>query len=425
MESASMKLIAMGTLLLASVAQAAKPAAPTQLVSDAALANAGLTLFWEARLPVATSETLKEAFLRDEALYVTTDRGAIYALHAETGLLRWGQNLTEPAYRIFAPTHVQQADARGPVVIPTTTRVFIFDRYSGQKTTCFAPEFPISSPSVAYDDSVLMGSTNGHFYSFIVDPQRCADPVMRWEVTAGGPIQASPILYGNRNLLIASRSGAIVSCFAPDKSLNWQYRAGGAVLADPVVDASGIYIPCMDRSLYKLNADNGAFIWRALFSSPLSTGPTVAAQTIYQFCPDRGVTALDAITGEQKWRNADADSFVSHSASGDILFGTPGRLFIVDHEKGERMAEVEVPRVRHAVANPANDAAYLLGDQGRVLCIRLDKVPYLRRQQIIMAQQQLNLPPVDESARGPNAAPTTRTTDRTSEDPFRSRRDKP
>jgi hypothetical protein len=270
-----------------------------------------------------------------------------------------------------------------------------------------------------------MGSMNGHFYSFVVDPQRFADPVMRWEVTAGGPIQASPILYGNRNLLIASRSGAIVSCFAPNKALNWQYRAGGAVLADPVVDASGIYIPCMDRSLYKLNADNGALIWRVLFSSPLSTGPTVAAQTIYQFCTNRGVTALDAITGELKWRNADAASFVSHSASGDILFGSPGRLFIVDHEKGERMAEVEVPRVRYAVANPTSDAAYLLGDEGRVLCIRLDKVPYLRRQQIIMAQQQLNLPPVDESPGGPNAAPTTRKTDRTSEDPFRSRRDKP
>ena len=420
-----MRMFAVWALLPAMAALAAKPVAPPPTINEAALADAGMSLFWEARLPVAAGESLKEAFLRDEALYVTTDRGTIFALHAETGLIRWSENLTQPAYRIYPPAHVQQDGDRGAVVIPTTTGVYIYDRYSGRPITRFMPEFPISSPPVAFDDMVFIGSRNGRFYSLIVDSRRFADPVMRWEVSTGGPVSASPILFGdrNRNLLIASESGAVVSCFAQNKTLNWQYRVGGAVLGDPVVDASGVYVPSMDRSLYKLDANNGAFIWRVLFSSPLSTGPTVTSQTVYQTCSDCGVTALDAITGDQKWKVAEAASFVSHSASGDLLFASPGRLLLVDHEKGNPSAEVEVPGVAFALSNPVSDAAFLLGGEGRVFCIRLDKVPYLKRQQVNMARQQLNQRPVDESTREKPVAPATRTTDRTANDPFRSRRD--
>jgi len=422
-----MRSAVLGFLLLASVAFGAKPPAPTAIVSGPALADAGLTLFWEARLPVSSGEGLREAFLRDEALYVTTDHGAIYSLQAETGLLRWGENLTEPAYRIYPPTHVLQSDGRGPVVIPIANKVYLLDRYSGQKVAQFAPQFPISSPAVAYDHTILIGSTNGRFFSLASDPKYSSDPVMRWEVLTGGTVSATPILYGagDRNLLIASQGGTVYSCYAPNKALNWQYRAADAILGDPVVDASGIYIPCMDRSLYKINAADGSLIWRVRFSSPLSTGPTVAAQTVFQSCPDQGVTALDAITGQQKWRNPEASGFVSHSASGDILFAASGHLLVVDHEKGEMIAEVQTPGVRFAVANPTSDAAYFLGDKGRVLCIRLDKVPYLKQQQVIMAKQQLNLPPVDESTREKTTAGGTRTTDRAHSDPFRSPRDTP
>ncbi len=420
-----LKLWAIGAFLPVSAALAAKPAALSPSISEADLAGAGLSLFWEARLPVAMGESLKDGFLRDEALYVTTDRGTFFAIDSDTGLIRWGTKLTEPAYRIYPPSHVQQPGGRGAVVIPTTTAIHVHDRYDGRQITRFAPAFPISSACVAIDDSIFIGSRNGRFYSLIVGSQPLADPVMRWEVLVGGAVSASPVLFGDRNrdLLMASESGAVVSCYAPNKALKWQFQAGGAVLGDPVVDASGVYVPCMDRSLYKLNSDSGAFIWRVLFSSPLSTGPTAVAQTVYQSCSGCGVTALDAITGDQKWRIEGASSFVSHGASGDLLFSPPGRLLLIEHEKGEQLAEVKTPGIAFAVSNPANSAAYLLGGEGRVYCIRLDNVPYLRRQQVEMARRQLNQPPVSEASGDRPLTPTPHTADRSASDPFRSRRD--
>ncbi len=408
----------------ASPALAAKPPALAPPLDRAALAEVGLSLFWEARLPLAADERLKEAFLVDEALYVSTDRGALYSLHAETGLLRWGDSLTEAAYRIFSPTHILQSDRRGNVVIPTTTRTYIYDRFSGRRLGDFALDFPIGGPMVAIGNVLMAGSTNGRFYSLFVDVERRTAPVMRWEVATGGPVLAAPKLYGDRreNLLIASQAGSVFSCRAADKGINWHFRTSDAIVADAAVDDAGVYIPCLDRSLYKLNREQGTFVWRVRFPAPLNTAPTVVAQTAYQFCGGSGVTALDAITGEQKWVEKDATAFVAHNSSGDVLF-TPGRLFVLDHEKGDRLGGVDAPGVTFAVSNGATDAAYLLGDGGRVYSVRLDKVPYLRRQQVMMARQQLNLPPSEAGNNAP-VGPATRAADKPT-DPFRSRHDTP
>jgi hypothetical protein len=204
--------------------------------------------------------------------------------------------------------------------------------------------------------------------------------------------------------------------------LTWNHEVGGPVFGDPVVDSSGVYVPSMDRSLYKLHAHKGSVLWRTRFSDPLKTGPAVAGQTVFQFTPSQGITALDAMTGAEKWQRKEATRFVAHGSTGDVLFVSPDRLLVVDHENGNVLATVAVPPTSEAVVNTTNDTIYLLGQAGSVLCLRQDKVPYLRRQQVLMTKESLNTPPsnVPSTATAtppPHTAPTR-------DDPFRSRRDR-
>lgn len=383
----------------------------------------GFNVYWEARVPASAGDALINGFLRDDAVYVVTDGGAIFSLHAETGLLRWGEILTEPAFTVFAPSHVQTADGKGPVVIPTTNQTYIKDRYSGKDIIRFKPDFPPGTPAAGFDGVVLMGSSNGRVYALGWDAGRPADPIKRWEVDTGGPVSASPILYPLKNAVLASQSGWVFACQAGNKTLHWKFKVGGPVFGDPVVDASGVYVASIDRSLYKLHSHNGSVLWRERFPDPLRAGPAVVAQTVYQYAPSQGIRALDAITGTEKWLRREARQFVAHSATGDVLLSGSDRLLIVDHDGGKVLSTVAVPPVTQAVTNTVNDSVYLLGQSGQVWCLRRDKVPYLRRQQVEIAQESLNSPPPPpgkafEPAPSPKPLPPR-------EDPFRSRRDVP
>ena len=408
----------------ASLLGPAKAAGGSPLVNDAALQQAGLVKFWEARLPLAAKDGIRDAYLVDEALYVASIGGSFFSLKADVGLLRWGAKLTEADYRIYPPAHLREGDGAGPVVIPTTTAIFIYDRFSGDLKHRFAPEFAIGSAAVGFDDKLFLGGADGRFYSLRVDPRFPERPIKRWEVLAGGPVTATPILYDRDSLLFASQSGSVFSCLAGDKTFRWSFRAEGAINGDPAVDDSGVYVASTDRSLYKLHRGIGTILWRARFPRPLTEGPTVVAQMVYQYCPDHGLTALDAMTGREKWRIEDGRSLAAHSANGDVVFTTGNLLQVVHHENGEVLATVEAPLVLKAVSNTRDGSVYLLGRDGRVLCIRLDDVPYLRRQQVMAARELLNQPPTDES-KSPERLPKpfVPQPDPSENDPLRSKKD--
>jgi len=409
-------------LVIAAVVGPRAPAAGSPLVNEEALQQAGFIKFWEAQVPLIAGDTIRDAYLVDEALYVVSTLGSIFSLKGDVGLLRWGAKLTETDYRIYPPAHLQESD--GFVVIPTTTAVFIYDRFSGDMKSRFKPEFAIGSAAVGIGNSIFMGGADGKFYSLKIDPRYPDRPIQRWEVSAGGPVTATPLLYDRDTLLFASQGGKVFSCLAGDKTLHWSFRTGGAINGDPAVDESGVYVASTDRSLYKLHRGIGTVLWRARFPRPLTEGPAVVAQTVYQFCPEHGLTALDAMSGREKWRMGDGRTLAAHGPDGDVVFSIRNLIQVVHHENGEVLATVEAPLVFQAVSNTQDGSVYLLGRDGRVLCTRLDDVPYLRRQQVMAARQQLNQPPVDVSkSREQLPKPFVPQPDPTEDDPLRSKKD--
>ncbi|MEK6798277.1 MAG: PQQ-binding-like beta-propeller repeat protein [Planctomycetota bacterium] len=386
--------------LLCSVIQfplAQGGASGSGLIDEGQLHQAGLVKFWEAKLPLAPGDTVDAGYLVDEALYVTSDFGKIFALKADVGLLRWGVELTAPDFRILPPTHVLTADGAGPVVIPTTTGTFVLDRFTGEQLQRFSPEFAVSSPAVAFDRHLLMGGADSRFYSLVFNDPRMDRPIKRWDVLVKGPVTASPVLFDDGSLLLASTAGVVIACGARDKAFLWSYETGGPLLADPAVDATGAYVAGMDRSLYKLDKASGNVLWRVRFPRSLDVGPVVLDDTVFQYCSGHGLTALAVDNGTERWRNPSAVALAGHSEAGDVLLRDDHRIETVEHATGKSRGIADSPGVRKAVVNTIDDSAYFLGDGGRVICLRLDRVPYLRRQQITAARQQLNASPVDAS----------------------------
>lgn len=393
------------------------------LIDDAQLEAAGMYRFWQAKLPLMSNDSVVAGYLVDDALYVTTDRGGFFTLAAGEGLIRWAENLTEPDYRIYRPAHIALTGHPDAVVIPTTTFVAFFDRFSGTLLRKFRPPFPTAGPAIGYGNTLLMGGIDGRFHSLQLDDPIARDPIVKWTVEAGGAVTSAPVLFAGDMLAFASQGGTAYACRADDKFLAWTFRADKPILGDLAVDDTGVYVAGTDRSLYKIDRMTGRRLWRLRMPRPLNVGPVVTAETVFQFCPDSGLSAIDPDTGRERWRHVDGRSLIARAGTGDFLFTDKGRIDLVDHASGAIKHSIAAPDVRAAVLNSRDDALYLLGGDGRVLCARLDTVPYLRRQMVRAAQERLNKAPGDDDlVARPNAKkPTSK--DALAKDPLRSRRD--
>jgi len=391
------------------------------LIADAELEAAGMFRFWQADLPMMPGDAVVGGYLVDDALYVVTDHGGFFAITVGEGLIRWAENLTEPDYRIYRPTHIQTPDHPDTVVIPTTTFIAFFDRYSGKLLRKFRPSFPVAGPALGYGDTLLMGGLDGRFHSLLLDDPMARDPIQKWTVEAGGVVVSAPVLYAGQMLAFASHGGTVYACRADDKALAWSFHTGGSILGDLAVDDTGVYVASTDRSLYKIDRMSGRRLWRLRMERPLTVGPVATAETVYQYCPEQGLNAINPDTGKVRWRHDAGRSLIAHSGSGDFVFTDNGRIDLVDHADGALKHSIAAADVYEAVRNTQDGVLYLLGRDGRVLCARLDNVPYLRRQMVRAARARLRKPPGDENVAA--KAKRSRSIDPLSKDPLRSRRD--
>ncbi|GMU37760.1 MAG: PQQ-binding-like beta-propeller repeat protein [Phycisphaerae bacterium] len=392
---------------------------PSEPMSAASLASAGYLKYWEVDLPFEKGETVREATLVDENLYVTSSRGYFYAVQAEEGLLRWMKDITRPEYTIYRPSHLNSASGPGPLCVVTTTKTVLLDRYTGDVLRQFVPEFAPGSGAVGDDTRLYYGGADGLVHCLSWNHPFGARPMNRWEVEAGGPVRAAPVLFGDR-IIVASQGGLIMSLVAFDKRFNWRARTEDAIIADPWVDAGGVYVASLDRSLYKFDAFTGAQKWRFRFPRPLTTPPVVTRSTVYQYAPTVGLTAIDADLGDERWVRADAVAFVAMRPGEVVLLTERGTLEAVDGDTGQTIRDLGATGIGTTVPNVRDDRIIALTADGKVFCARPDTTPYLRRQQVLAAQDRLeSAPNTAQDAPPPPPAPQA-----SSRDPFRSERDK-
>jgi outer membrane protein assembly factor BamB len=354
-------------------------------------------------------------------LYVVTKEGDVFAVAADSGLIRWASDLTRRGYTIFPPGHLDTPDQEGPVAFVTTTRLYIFDRYSGDLLHKWPLTIPPGSGAVGDNRRIYMGSTDSRMYSLVWSYPGLTEPVIVWRLLTGTPV-TSKLYFEDGTLYFATEGGAVVACEARSKVALWLTKLEGGVLANPFVHPSGVYVASLDRSLYCLDRYTGDVLWRRRFPKALRDDPKVGDFTCYQYCPAFGLGAFETDTGELKWQREDGLAYLASLPGEAVIRTDGGRIEVVDNETGETKRSFVVGAVRVAVSNVTGDAVYLAAADGRVLCARPEGVPYLRRQQIEAAKATLNRPPKTPTERAPVVAESGTETE--VQDPFRSQRDR-
>jgi outer membrane protein assembly factor BamB len=214
--------------------------------------------------------------------------------------------------------------------------IYAIDANTGSKIWSFTTGYYVRSSQAVVDGKVYTGADDGNIYCL-----NAVTGAQLWKTPAGGiqiyhkadrvpVIRSSPIVTGGR-VYVGSLDNNTYCLDANTGNVIWKCPMGGQVTATPVVIANdGLYITAAtsppNATLYKLNADTGALIWKlGIPIAGLTDGilpwyfpdipsPTVAAGMVFQPDDEYYVYGINATTGVFQWR------YTTHaSMAGDLL----------------------------------------------------------------------------------------------------------
>jgi len=263
------------------------------------------------RAPVATPDSpYPSAMFRGNTL----NRGASASPAPDSATLMWDQPLG--VIEIGSTPTV----AYGQVFVTTLEGLYALSAETGQVLWSNADAKGISSP-VAFDRTVIVGSSNGSLYR--LDATTGAE---RWSVPLVGSssihngIKSSPkvafdkVYVGTFNDT-GGGTGEVVALWASNGTVAWRRSTGSVHLSSPAVVGEALYIGVMGRcrttlcieydppfGLLALDAADGAERWLFRTGGPVAASPAVDGLNVVVASKDGRAYAINRVLGTEVWR---------------------------------------------------------------------------------------------------------------------------
>jgi outer membrane protein assembly factor BamB len=357
---------------LAYLALAVQAASAQDYVESEALKSMDLMKYWQVALPLAANQTVTDAYLVDDQIYLATNDGFVYAVHADTGAIRWTREITRNGYRVWRPCH---AGDRVAFVTPSGIRQY--DRQYGDPIREQRLRFPAGSPAVSDGKRLFLGGVDRRIYAFDVDWD-----FEIWKLRTGNQIIARPVLFGDGMLAVACDDGGVYACKAANKAMGWVTFTAGANSADLVADKAGVYVASRDNSLYLLDPGTGGKRWRVRMSGPLFEPPVVYGESVFQYCPSDGLVAINAtgLTEDEriKWKLANGRSALALDGKKLFALTASQEIARVDAATGDVEHTAAAAGLTLFMPSPSDTAVFLASTDGRVFCARKRGAPPVR-----------------------------------------------
>lgn len=373
-------------------------AAQTDFIPADPLHDAKLIRQWQIQLPLE-GRIVENAFLVEDHLYVATQDAWVFCVHADTGVLRWVQQVNTAGYPVWRPAH-----AGDRVAFTSPAGVRQYDRVFGDPVREIKFRFPAGAPGISDGTHLYVGGTDRRMYCFDVNWE-----YEIWKVGTNGTIGGAGVLFGTNRGAIAfpSEDGGIYACRTSDKTQLWQKRATGPVTADLAVDDNGIYVACRDQSLYLLEPSRGDARWRARFSGPLTEAPVLAKETAYQYCTDDGLCAVETapnIEGERiRWKLPHGRQLLTADKQTAYVLSRDGEILVVKADDGTITHTIPAHDFTIGMPRPADLTIHLASTDGRLICLRPSDAPSLNPEKMRAAFQRKR--PGETPASRPTTAP--------------------
>ncbi len=238
-------------------------------------------------------------------VYFGTTSGTLYAVNASTGTLECSFNATAPI--LASPVVVSDPDGSGPVV---------YDGTIPGNGAADGAEYAIYGPGNKHGGC----TQDWAFTGFQVTPGGTWSSPAYGADAAGTPL----VVFGSKD-----DDDSVYALNANTGALVWRYQTNTANLHDvgsaPVISPPGrngiadgvVYAVGKDKSVYAIDLTTGALIWKYALSTAGSHGDVAGAALVNNriyLGSDTGVYALNAVTGALVWHVLSSAAFYASPA---------------------------------------------------------------------------------------------------------------
>jgi len=184
---------------------------------------------------------------------------------------------------------------------------------------------PLSSPAIAADGTVYVGSNDGYLYA--LNP----DGTLKWRHQTGGPL-SSPAIAADGTVYVGSNDGYL-NALSADGTLKWRYQTACQIHTSPALATDGtVYFGAEDSCVYAINQD-GSLKWRYVTGGLARSSPAIASDgTVYVGSSDLRLYAFDP-SGALRWSYETPGSVGSSPAialDGAVYVGAGKYLYAID-----------------------------------------------------------------------------------------------
>ena len=221
------------------------------------------------------------------SVYLALDSGAVVAVDADTGALRWSAD--------GAVTRVPPAADGTGVYVVRGREVVALEAATGEERWRLAFDADVSAPLVARAGWVVVALASGEVIAV-----RGADGVRVWQSAFATPVVAQPAINGAR-LYLPGDDARVRAVHIETGALEWEQTVGGAVLTiSPLGDR--VFVGADDNFFYALDDRNGRRLWRWRTGGDPIGDAVADERRVYFTSLDTIVRALDRRNGAQRWR---------------------------------------------------------------------------------------------------------------------------
>jgi outer membrane protein assembly factor BamB len=182
-----------------------------------------------------------------------------------------------------------------------------------------------SSPAIATDGTVYVGSNDNKLYAFNPDGTKAWDT----NVTIGNWVDSTPAIGSDGTVYVGSWDNKLYA-INPDGSKLWDYNASSSITSSPAIGSDGrIYFGSKDYFFYALDS-SGTKLWEYFAGQPISASAAIGQDGTIYFGDENGTFHAVNPDGSEKWTYLVDDvtdtnkSILSSPAldlSGSIYFG--------------------------------------------------------------------------------------------------------
>jgi len=303
--------------------------------------------------------------LPESTIYLLTNTGAVSAIDADTGSVKWKNRVGDPLL-----TSVGVGASSEHVAVINGSRLYCLRADSGKLMFSGKCRHGVSAAPTISEDKIYVPLVNGRLEIFKIEERG----VNSSSFASLGESTSPAVITGKTVSWSTDRGLMNVAAKYDGKAVSYQLRADGAIVGKPTYQSGVFYVTSLDGFVYAVDEDRGSTKWQVSTGASVSQSPMYYGGFVFVINDNHEMFKIDGKYGQYAtgWgQPVSGIAKIVGAGKNDIfVLDKTGNLKVLSQSSGAVLSSVPFGSVDKVLANSQSDRLYVANRQGMVQCIR-------------------------------------------------------